>query len=48
MSRIELGDSMQTILIKMSEGNPGGLIAMMDLLGKAKEIDPQNVFDEFL
>ena len=32
MSRIELSDTMQTAIITMSDGNPGAINAMMDVL----------------
>ena len=41
MSRIKSDDNVQDILIKMSEGNPGALAAMMEILEKHNEIDPQ-------
>ena len=41
MSRIELTDDTQDILVKMSEGNPGALSAMMEILKHGEEIDPQ-------
>lgn len=40
-SRIELTDSGQDILVKMAEGNPGALTAMLDILQKHESIDPQ-------
>lgn len=41
MSRIELTDNLMDVFIKMSEGNPGALTALMDVHSKAEEIDPQ-------
>lgn len=43
-SRIELTDTSQTAIIKMAEGNPGAVIAMIDILAKHDEIDPQAMF----
>jgi hypothetical protein len=42
MSRIKLTDTTMDALIKMSEGNPGALSAMMELLDKTPKIDPQS------
>jgi hypothetical protein len=39
--RVELTDSVQDVLIKMSEGNSGALSAMIDILNKHESIDPQ-------
>jgi hypothetical protein len=41
MSRIQLKDTEKDVLIKMSDGNPGALTAMMEMLEKDKDIDPQ-------
>ena len=41
MSRIELTDSFMISLVKMAEGNPGAITAMMDIIAKHDEIDPQ-------
>ena len=43
MSRIELDDTFMDALVKMSDGNPGALVAMISLMEKTKEIDPQSV-----
>ncbi len=40
-SRIELTDSPQQVLTKMSDGNPGALMAMMEIIEKGDAIDPQ-------
>ena len=40
-ARIELSDTAQDVLIKMSDGNPGALSAMMDIMKKHDSIDPQ-------
>jgi hypothetical protein len=40
-SRISLTDSGQDVLVKMAEGNPGALSAMIDILQKHDAIDPQ-------
>ena len=41
MSRIQLTDSLRSSIAKMSDGNPGGLNAMIGLIDKAEDIDPQ-------
>lgn len=40
MSKIKLEDSIQEIIIKMSDGNPGAVTAIMELLKNNKKIDP--------
>lgn len=44
MSRIGLTDTAISAIMKMSEGNPGAVTAMMDILDKHDEIDPQAMF----
>lgn len=39
--RIELTDSVMDIMLKMSEGNPGALTALMEIQTKSLIIDPQ-------
>lgn len=46
MSRIKLTDSVMDSLVSMSEGNPGALTAMMDLMKKQNSIDPQSALGE--
>jgi len=41
MCRIQLTDNTMDILIKMSDGNPGALTAMMEIIEKHESIDPQ-------
>lgn len=41
MSRIKLTDNMLDIITKMSDGNPGAISALMDILQKGEKIDPQ-------
>lgn len=43
MSKIELNDSIMDVIVKMSEGNPGVVACIADILKNAKEIDPQDV-----
>ena len=43
MSRITLQDTLMDVLVKMAEGNPGAITAMMDILDKHDAIDPQAV-----
>jgi len=47
MSRIGLTDSIQDILCNMSDGNPGALVAMLQLIEHTPNIDPQNVLGGF-
>ena len=42
MSRIGLGDTQISIFLKMSDGNPGALSVMMQLLEKGGQIDPDS------
>ena len=39
-TRIELTDTMFDVAYKMSEGNPGALRVVMELMGSAEQIDP--------
>lgn len=41
MSRIELTDNVMDMMVKMSEGNPGALTTMMQIMEKHQDIDPQ-------
>lgn len=40
MSRIKLTDSIKDVVVKMSNGNPGAMSALMEMLSKGKTIDP--------
>jgi len=40
MSRIKLDDTFNEVMIKMAEGNPGGLTVMIQLMKNEAEIDP--------
>ena len=42
MPRIQMTDTATSILFKLSEGNLGGLTAMLELYREAVEIDPDN------
>lgn len=44
MSKIKLTDQPIDMLVKMSEGNPGAITALMDILEKSEKIDPQGAF----
>lgn len=44
MSRIQLQDTGMDAMIKMSEGNPGAINALMDISVQAASIDPQDAF----
>ena len=41
-SKIELTDSIQDVLFKMSEGNPGALTVCLGILEHGEKIDPDN------
>lgn len=41
MSRIELNDNGMTMMMKMAEGNPGAVTALMAILRDGNIIDPQ-------
>jgi len=41
MSRIELNDSQMDVFVKMAEGNPGAITAMVEIMKESSEIDPQ-------
>lgn len=41
MSRVELTDSKMDAMIKISDGNPGCIMAMMEIMEKTSDIDPQ-------
>ena len=43
MSRLELTDTVTDILVKMSDGNPGAINVMMQMLQEAENIDPQAI-----
>ena len=45
MSKIELTDNFETIMYKMSEGNPGALTCMIQTLKDSKTIDPNNMLE---
>lgn len=43
-ARIDLFDTPKDMLVKMCDGNPGALNAMMDAMQAAPDIDPQSAF----
>lgn len=45
MSKIQLTDNTRDIIIKMSEGNPGAMTALMEILSIGKMIDPDDHFE---
>lgn len=45
MSRIELTDGAMDIVSKMSDGNPGAIMAMCELIKESAAIDPQCVWE---
>jgi hypothetical protein len=42
--RIDLFDSPMDAVMKMVEGNPGAIAALMDLMNSSESIDPQSAF----
>lgn len=45
--RIKLTDSAQEIIVKMSNGNPGAMTALVTLLKENEKIDPDNMMGSF-
>ena len=43
MSRLDLSDTGMDVIIKMADGNPGAITAMMAIMEKHDEIDPQTI-----
>jgi len=43
MSRITLDDNVMSMIVKMSDGNPGALTAMIEIINKHASIDPQAI-----
>lgn len=41
-TKIQLNDSLEDMLFKMSEGNPGALTTCLQILKDGKQIDPDN------
>ena len=44
MARIQLTDNIQSMCVKMVDGNPGALSVCMQMLKEGDKIDPQAVF----
>lgn len=44
MSKLELTDSILDITVKMSDGNPGAIMALMELMNEHIRIEPQALF----
>lgn len=44
MDRIQLTDTRMDVIMKMSDGNIGALSAIMEVISKGEEIDPQGMF----
>lgn len=42
MSKITLADNVMSAVIKMCEGNPGAITALMEILKCAKQVDPDD------
>lgn len=47
MTKITLNDTGMDMFVKMSEGNPGALTALMELSKLTPEIDPQSAFGPY-
>jgi hypothetical protein len=45
--RIKLGDTTMSAIIKMSEGNPGAMSTLMEIISKNPEIDPDDLMQGF-
>jgi len=45
--KIQLDDSFQDVLFKMSEGNPGALNVCINILKEGEKIDPDNMLGGF-
>lgn len=43
MSRIELTDTGMDVIMKMTEGNPGAIMAMTEIVREHDKIDPQAI-----
>lgn len=43
-SRIGLQDTVQSAVMKLSEGNPGALTACMEMVMTLPQVDPQDIF----
>lgn len=41
--RITINDTMQDIVVKMCEGNPGAMRVLMDIIKNASDIDPDAI-----
>jgi hypothetical protein len=41
MGRIQLEDSVTSAIVKMCDGNPGGLTVLMELIKQVPQIDPE-------
>lgn len=48
MSRIELTDSVMSIVMKMSDGNPGAVSALSEIIKHGPVIDPQSAMPEVM
>lgn len=46
MSRIQLTDTGIDMVMKMSDGNPDAITAIMDIMAKSSGIDPQSALGE--
>jgi hypothetical protein len=46
-TRIKLTDSLMTVIMKMSEGNPGAATVLMQMWTEGDAIDPQNFMSGF-
>ena len=46
MNRITLCDNAKSAVIKMCEGNPGAITALMEILKCAKQVDPMTLWED--
>ena len=42
--RIQLNDSVSDVFVKLAEGNPGALTAMMQMFNAVPTVDPDDIF----
>jgi hypothetical protein len=43
MNRLNLDDTIETLVTKMSDGNPGAIQVCIEILAKSSKIDPQGI-----
>lgn len=45
--RLDLADTMMSAVMKLAEGNPGAITAIMEMVKMSPVVDPQSVFGAF-